>query len=77
MKVSEACTNKISVPFPKVEPNKPIEVTEVFVSSDMSMKVCPSGNYRVKSANENNSRISLVINDYLLDLGQDSFKVFL
>jgi hypothetical protein len=54
-------------PFPEVEPDKPIEVTEVFVSSDMSMKVCPSGNYRVKSANENNSGISLVISNYLLD----------
>jgi hypothetical protein len=48
-------------PFPEVEPNKPIEVTEVFVSCDVSMKVCPSANYSVKSANVDDSRRAPVL----------------
>jgi hypothetical protein len=39
-------------PFPEVKPYKPVEVTEVFVSCDVSMIVSPSGNHRVKSADE-------------------------
>ena len=55
-------------PFPEVEPDKPVKVTKVPVSHDVSMKVRPSGNYRVKSADKNDSRSSPMQSDDKLDL---------
>jgi hypothetical protein len=55
-------------PFPEVKPYKPIKVTEVSVSHNMSMVISPSGNHRVKSANENDSRRAPMLFDNKLDL---------
>ena len=43
-------------PFPEVEPYEPVESSIVFSSHDAFMIVRPSGNHRVESANEIDSR---------------------
>ena len=55
-------------PFQEVKPYKPVKVTEVPVSYNVSMVVSPAGNYRVESANENDSRSSPMLSDDKLDL---------
>lgn len=64
-------------PFPEVKPYEPVEVSKVFRCHDTFMIVRPSGNHRVKSADEIDSRSTPMFYNDVFDLRQNGFKVFL